>query len=114
MFGGNVGKENQHVKCRRRCRVILVLNIFVLVGEKKLVINTVRSYVFAIIEENIPYPWEMLSALCIVTFCCGTLPTKLVPKIPHAKNSIHHQLEIVTGCRITMQVDTACWLQNTV
>src|SRR5437867_1100695 len=21
MFGGNVGKENQHVKCRRRCRV---------------------------------------------------------------------------------------------
>jgi len=20
MFGGNVGKENQHVKCRRRCR----------------------------------------------------------------------------------------------
>src|SRR5438093_1168693 len=22
MFGGNVGKENQHVKCRRRCRVM--------------------------------------------------------------------------------------------
>src|SRR2546426_10779198 len=22
MFGGKVGKENQHVKCRRRCRVI--------------------------------------------------------------------------------------------
>jgi NifB/MoaA-like Fe-S oxidoreductase len=23
MFGGKVGKENQHVKCRRRCRATL-------------------------------------------------------------------------------------------
>src|SRR6266566_1860998 len=27
MFGGNVGKENQHVKCRRRCRAISMKKI---------------------------------------------------------------------------------------
>ncbi len=26
MFGGNVGKENQHVKCRRRCRGKGIMN----------------------------------------------------------------------------------------
>jgi len=28
MFGGKVGKENQHVKCRRRCRDNIMYNAF--------------------------------------------------------------------------------------
>jgi len=32
MFGGNVGKENQHVKCRRRCRAKVMARLLPVVN----------------------------------------------------------------------------------
>ena len=59
-------------------------------------------------------PAEVLGALAGVVVRVGALPHDLVDKVRRTEDRVEHELEVVAGSRVTVQIERPRWLEHPV
>src|SRR5688572_27900673 len=74
--------------------------------------DTGCTKILSIVGDHISDSWPIGRPLPIITFCRGSPPTNFILKIRWRKDTVHEHLEVVASGRVTVQIDTARWLQH--